>query len=106
MIGKNVNLANNTGTIGDTYTYNVGSELNELSQLLLQIQSAMDQADITEEEREEAKECLAVIKEESGQKNPRKHYINVACNGLKKIISSPNFWNLVDKLSSYFFTKI
>ena len=53
MIGKNVNLGYNNGNIGDSYTvYNCSSELDELSQLLLQIQSAMDQEDITAEERE------------------------------------------------------
>lgn len=107
MIGKNVNLGVNTGNIGDSYTvYNSGIELDELSQILSQIQSIMDQVDITTEEREEAEEYLAVIKEEADNSTPRKHFIRTACNGLKKIVSSPNFWNLVDKLSSYFFTTI
>ena len=95
---KNLNTGNNTGNIGDSYTYNIGIELNELSQLLLQIQSAMNQADITEEEREEANEYFDVIKEESKQNNPRKHLIKVACDGLKRIISSPNYWSLGDKI--------
>lgn len=107
MIGKNVNFGENNGNIGDSYTtYNSRGELDELPQLLLQIQSTLDQADITEEEREEADEYFAVIKEEAEQDKPRKHFIKTACNGLKKIVSSPTFWNLVDKLSSYFFTAI
>lgn len=99
MKGKNVNTGwNIKGNIGDSYTYNIGSELDELSQLLLQIQSAMNQADITEEEREKASEYFDVIKTEAEQSNPRKHFIETACDGLKKIISSPNFWSLVDNI--------
>lgn len=101
---NNTNFGNNTGHIGDSYTINSRSELDELSQLLLQIQSAMDQADITTEEREKANECFDVIKEEAERNNPRKHFIQTTCDALKKIISSPHFWNLLDKLSSYFLT--
>ncbi|MCM1048314.1 MAG: hypothetical protein NC433_07810 [Clostridiales bacterium] len=106
MIGKNVNLGVNTGNIGDSYTEYNKVELDELSQILSQIQSTMDQMDITTEEREEAEEYLSVIKEEAENSTPRKHFIKTACNGLKKIVSSPNFWNLIDKLSSYFLTTI
>ena len=98
MSQYNINTGINNGRLGDDYTINIGSQSDELSQLLLQIQSTMAQEDITAEEREEADEYFDVIKKEAEQNNPRKHFIKTACDGLKKIVSSPNFWTLVDKL--------
>ncbi|MCM1439644.1 MAG: hypothetical protein NC131_10680 [Roseburia sp.] len=103
---SNINMGNNSGHIGDIYTINTRNELAELSQLLLQIQSAMEQVDITPEEREEANEYLAAIREEAEQDKPRGHFIKAACNGLKRLVSNQNFWNLVDKLSSHFLATI
>lgn len=103
MSEVNVNYGYNNGHIGDNYTiHNSGSGSDELFKLLSQIQSTMDQADITTEEREEAAEYFAVIKEEAEKDNPRTHFIKTACSGLKNIISSSTFWNLVDKFLLYF----
>ena len=101
---KNVNFGDNRGgSIGDNFTvYNGRSELSELSQLLSQIQSVIAQANITAKQREDADRYITIIKEEAQQGNPRKKFIENACNGLKKIVSSQGFWNLVDRISSHF----
>jgi uncharacterized protein YfaT (DUF1175 family) len=97
------NVVTNIGGIvgGQNNTVNnFSSEQKEdLSLLLSQFQSAVNHLDVSQEQKEEAKDYIDAIAEEAAQDKPKKSIIKVAFAGLKKFATNDTLWKLIEKLT-------
>lgn len=104
------NVGTNIGSIvgGQNNTVNnFSSEQKEdLSLLLSQIQSAVNHLDVSQEQKEEAKNYIDVIAEEATQDKPKKSIIKMAFAGLKKFATNDTLWKLIEKVTPIISTLI
>lgn len=104
------NVGTNIGGIvgGQNNTINNFSsgQKEDLSLLLTQIQSAVNHLEISQEQKEEAKDYIDAISEEVAQDKPKKSIIRVAFDGLKKFATNDTLWKLIEKLTPIISTLI
>jgi len=93
ILGGQNNVVNNCNS------FNSDSK-DEITSLINEIRTAVNDADISSEKKDEANEYIETIEEISSQKQPRKSIIKLACAGLKKIAGDGGFLGIVDKLLS------
>ncbi|MDE7219351.1 MAG: hypothetical protein K2O45_07000 [Oscillospiraceae bacterium] len=95
-------ITNNGGIVGGigNVVNNFGSfQQSELSSLLSEFRTAVEQAEIPEERKQEAKECIETIEEEAAKERPKKSIIKLAFNKLKEVATSDKFLKLLEKLT-------
>lgn len=86
---------------------NFSSEQKEdLSLLLSQFQSAINQLEISKEQKEEAKDCIDAIAAEATHNVPQRSIIRIAFDGLKKFATNDTLWSLIEKLTPIITTLI
>lgn len=106
-MGNNYVGNNNGGIVGGKQNqinnYNSFNFLQQtdLNSLLSEFQFAIEQSDLTDENKKDAKECIDAIKEESEKSNPKTSIIKLAFEGLKKFATSDKLVSLIKKLTPF-----
>lgn len=93
---------NNGGVVGGicNVVNNFGSfQQSELNSLLSEFRAVVEQTEIPEERKREAKEYIETIKEEAAKEHPKKSIIKLAFDKLKEIATSDKFLKLFEKLT-------
>lgn len=95
----------NSGNVGgNNNTVNVFNSFNslrsdDLSSLLSEFMSAIEQTDLPEEKKRDAKEYIDTINEESAKEKPKKSVIKLLFDSLKKFAKNEKLSNLIEKLT-------
>lgn len=100
------NIAGIVGGQNNTVNNFSSGQKEDLSLLLSQLQSAINHLEISQEQRQEAKDYIGAIAEEATQDNPKKSIIRVAFDGLKKFATDDTLWGLIEKLTPIISTLI
>ena len=97
-----INYGGIVGGKGDTI-YNANSfrypQQDDLNSLLSDFQSVIEQDDLSDKKKQDAKEYISTIKEEAEKKEPKKSVIKLTFDSLKELATSEKTLNLIEKLS-------
>lgn len=95
-----VNNGGIVGGEGNTVNNSNSCQKEELDSLLTEIQSAINRMEVSQGQKEDAKEYIDAIANEASQSKPKKSIIKIACDGLKKLSTDDSFLALIGKLMS------
>ena len=93
------NIGGIVGGKNNTVNNFSSGQRDELASLLSEIQFAINHMGISQEQKENAKDCIDVIAEEASQSKPKKSIIKIAFDNLKKILTDNGFLTLIEKLT-------